>query len=248
MWDVRQYERFRDERSQPFLDLLARVPDGAFSTIADLGCGTGDLTRILCDRWPAAHVVGVDSSDEMLAAAAARAITGRLDFAKGDVGTWRGGPFDLVFSNATFQWVPDHDRLLPHVRSMLAPGGVIAVQMPGNFDAPSHTILKELAAPQLRDWRPAPVQTPEWYVQRLWTLGLDVDAWETTYLHILHGENAVLEWVKGTALRPVLAQLNPADREPFIEAYAARLREAYPATPRGTLFPFRRLFFVARAR
>ncbi len=248
MWDVQQYEKFRDERSQPFLDLLARVPDGAYTTIVDLGCGTGELTRILCDRWSKSRVTGVDSSDEMLAAAATRSMTGRLDFVKGNVGAWSGGPFDLVISNATLQWVPDHDRLLPHLRSMIAPGGVIAVQMPGNFDAPSHTILKELSAPRLREWRAAPVQTLAWYVERLWSLGLDADAWETTYLHVLHGEDAVLEWVKGTALRPVLAQLNPADHKPLMEAYAARLREAYPATPRGTLFPFRRLFFVARAR
>jgi trans-aconitate 2-methyltransferase len=253
MWDAGQYEKFRDERSRPFFDLLARIPDAPYRTIADLGCGTGDLTQGLLGHWPAATVRGVDSSDEMLKEAMKHTETGRLTFEKGDALSWRPErPLDLVVSNATFQWIPDRARLLAHVASTMSPQGVLAVQVPANGESPSHTILEEIAsrapwADSLRSRLRHDVLTPlrEW-VRLLWGLGLAVDAWETVYHHVLAGEDPVLEWMKGTALRPVIALLDPERCAAFLEEYRARLREAYPAASQGTAFPFRRLFFVAR--
>lgn len=251
-WDVRQYERYRDERSRPFFDLLARVPLKSARSIVDLGCGSGELTRALLDRWPDATVTGVDTSDEMLAAAAPRAIAGRLEFVRADVATWSPPrPVDLLLSNAALQWVPDHDRLVPRLVAMLAPGGALAVQMPANFAAPSHTLLTEIAgagpwAARFREtWRAAPAQPLQSYISRLQGLGCSVDAWETVYHHVLQGPDAVLEWMKGTGARPALALLEEADRPAFLAMYAKRLRDVYPETPQGTILPFRRIFFVA---
>jgi len=255
MWQVAQYERYRDERARPFFDLVGRIPDHAelvVREVADLGCGAGDLTRTLLERFPDAHVVGVDSSAEMLSAAAERAVPGRLEWLQADVGEWISPvPLDVVVSNATLHWVSDHERLLPHLAGLLAPGGTLAVQMPDNSGAPSHTLLVETAASgpwagALRAWRPNRVQPLHFYVERLWQLGFEVDAWETTYFHILTGENAVLEWVKGTTLRPILALLDEAMRAAFLAAYGERVNAVYPATEHGTLLPFRRVFFVAR--
>ena len=248
-WNVSQYERFRCERARPFLDLLARVGDRPVARAVDLGCGTRELTTLLIERWPAAHVVGVDSSEAMLAAARPRAIARRLDFIAGDVSTWHADTRpELIFSNAVLQWVPDHDALLPRLAGSLAPGGVLAVEMPANFDAPSHRILDEVLGNRglehLR--RKVPVRPLGWYAETLLALGLDVDAWETTYVHVLRGEDPVLEWVKGTALTPILDRLDGDARAAFLADYGARLHVAYPPTPSGvTLLPFRRLFFVA---
>jgi len=239
-WNPGQYGKFADERSRPFFDLLGRV-EGEFASIADLGCGTGELTEALAVRWPGARVIGVDDSREMLA----KAPRGRVEFVEADLATWRPpGPLGLVFSNAAIQWVPDHEQLLAHWVGMLGPGGVLAVQQPGNFDAPSHVILRELLAERKLEPRASPVLPLAWYVERLQALGCAVDAWETTYVHVLAGEDPVLEWVKGTALTPYLSRVGPD----FVEEYRRRLGEAYPPGPKGTLFPFRRLFFVARLR
>ncbi len=255
MWDADQYERFRGERSRPFFDLLARIPDRSYKTIVDLGCGTGDLTGVLADQWPGSRVIGVDLSDEMLAAARERAEAGRVEFQKGDLSGWRPeAPVELIVSNAAIQWVQDHEALLRHLTSCLAPKGVLAVQMPANFESPSHALLKKLSAS--RRWaaklkktiRHDIVQTLDWYVQQAWALTLDIDAWDTVYQHVLPGKDAVLEWTKGTALRPVLKALQVKEVEEFLSAYAAKLRKAYPETPSGTQFPFRRRFFVARKR
>jgi trans-aconitate 2-methyltransferase len=197
-------------------------------------------------------VLGIDSSPEMLAAAAERAIPGRLEFAPGDVRDWAPAePLDLIISNATLHWVPEHETLLPRLASYLAPRGAIAVQMPANFDAATHVLINETLAEDprwqaLKDWRPAAVHPLSWYVEKLWACGLIVDGWETVYLHVLHGDDPVLEWVKGSALRPVLARLPEADRPAFTAAYAAKLRSAYPRTEHGTVLPFRRVFFVGR--
>jgi trans-aconitate 2-methyltransferase len=244
MWDAGEYEKFRGERTRPFFDLLSRIPDRSYKTIVDLGCGTGDLTAVLADHWPEARVIGVDRSDEMLAAA--HADPGRLDFVKDDIATWRSAqPVDLIVSNAAFHWVADHEALLARVTSFLSPKGVLAVQVPANFDSASHVLLKELAAGkvELRHDLVLPIGK---YVDIVHHLGLHVDAWETVYQHVLPGPDAVLEWVKGTALRPVLKALAGAEREEFLASYAAKLRAAYPETPFGTVFPFRRLFFVVR--
>ena len=253
-WDVAQYEAFRDERARPFFDLLARVPGDGVRLVVDLGCGTGELTRHLSDRWPEARVIGVDNSADMLAAAASRAIDGRLAFVRGDLAAYTPeAPPGLILSNAAFHWVDDHGPLLDRLAAALAPGGHLAVQMPANFDAASHMLLAETAAEG--PWaarlagsgalRHHAVHPLSFYADRLLAAGLNVDAWETVYLHLLRGDDAVLAWVRGTALRPVLALLEPGEAAAFNADYAARLRTAYPRGEHGTFFPFRRIFFVA---
>jgi trans-aconitate 2-methyltransferase len=248
MWDAGQYEKFRAERTRPFFDLLSRIPDRSYKSIVDLGCGTGDLTAAIADHWPEARVIGVDNSDEMLKAAAEHADPGRLDFVKDDLATWKPAqPVDLIVANAAFHWIPDHDQLLARMAAALGPKGVLAVQMPANFQSPSHLLLQETVAGrvELRHDIVLPTAT---YVEVLHRLGFHADAWETLYQHVLQGKDAVLEWVKGTALRPVLKALQGAERDEFLAAYASKLRAAYPETPSGTLFPFRRVFFVAVKR
>jgi trans-aconitate 2-methyltransferase len=252
-WDVAVYERFAGERARPFLDLVARVPDGPVASVVDLGCGTGELTRLLLDRWPAAFVLGIDNSAAMLAAARPRALAGRLAFEAGDAGRFQPAtPVDRLISNAVLHWVPDHDALIPRLAGAVAPGGVLAVQMPANFDAPSHQLMRAVAADG--PWAPKlarviaaePVRPLGFYVETLCGLGLAVDGWETTYLHQLAGPDPVLGWVRGTALRPVLDALDPDESAAFVARYGAELRAAYPPGRHGTLFPFRRIFFVAR--
>lgn len=251
-WNVQQYERFTHERGRPFHELLARVPpDFTPRAIVDLGCGSGRLTRTLLERWPAAHVLGIDSSEEMLDAAAAGA-SEPLTFARGQIERWHAdATVDLVVSNAALHWIDDHPAVLARWSAALRPGGVLAVQVPANFAAPSHQHLYALA--ESRPWRDrlgrlrrgAVLPLVE-YVRLLRSLGLEVDAWETTYLHALEGERPVLEWMKGTALRPLLAALSPPEQETFLAAYAAALERSYPSSAPGVLFPFRRLFMVAR--
>ncbi|MER7777409.1 trans-aconitate 2-methyltransferase [Streptomyces sp. NPDC096191] len=261
-WDPAQYLRHADHRARPFADLLARVPDlpGDPPRIADLGCGPGNATALLADRWPTARITGYDNSPQMLGRARQYAGPtpggGHLDFAPADARTWTPDePFGLLVSNATLQWVPGHVDRLPDWIERLAPGGTLAFQVPGNFDAPSHRLMRELA--HSRRWRGRlagvlrhddAVLTPEAYLAHLTATGCTADVWETTYVHLLDGEDAVLDWVKGTGLRPVLAALDddPAARETFVEEYRTALRAAYPAGPHGTPFPFRRVFAVAR--
>ncbi|MFG2023136.1 trans-aconitate 2-methyltransferase [Streptomyces sp. NPDC048825] len=259
IWDPSQYLRHADHRARPFVDLLARVPslprDPA--RIADLGCGPGNMTRLLADRWPTAHITGLDSSPQMLARAESLAGPtpggGHLGFAAADAGTWSPAePYDLIVSNATLHWVPDHVARFPAWVDGLAPGGTFAFQVPGNFDAPSHRLMRELAhsarwkdrlAGTLR--HDGAVHEPADYLQALTGLGCEADVWETTYLHLLTGEDPVLDWVKGTSLRPILTELGDG-AEAFVAEYRAALRTAYPAGEQGTVFPFRRLFAVAR--
>ncbi len=286
VWDPHQYSRHAGHRLRPVLDLLARVPtlpDEERPRVADLGCGPGGPSLPLIERWPGAHVTGYDNSPAMLHEARAYSGTtssgGRLDFTHADLTTWRPEPgetFDLLFSNAALHWVlPAAGKgrvhpvtgegeadagLVEFLRrwtAALRPGGVLAFQVPGNFDAPSHTLLWKLRnSPRWRDRlgaepRGGAVLVPAGYLAALTPLGCEVDAWETTYAHLLHGENPVLDWVKGTALRPVLTLLedDPAAREEFVGEYGALLREAYPPLPggesAGTVLPFRRVFAVA---
>jgi trans-aconitate 2-methyltransferase len=254
-WDPVQYRRYADERSRPFFELVGRVGAERPRRVADLGCGDGALTATLAGRWPDAVVEGVDRSPEMIAGAVARAVPGRLRFALGDVRDWRPEPpADVVVSNATLQWVPEHADLVDRWAGALPSGGWLAFQVPGNDRAPGHAILDELrSAPR---WRgrlaaaaPGPrVLEPGEYLARLEDRGCAVDAWETTYQHVLPGADAVLEWVRGSALRPVVTSLDDAQREEFLGVYAARLREAYPARGFGTVMPFRRIFVVAQRR
>ncbi|MFI0451338.1 trans-aconitate 2-methyltransferase [Actinomadura sp. 6N118] len=250
IWDPAQYGVFGDERARPFAELLARVDLAAPGHIVDLGCGSGELTASLLRRWPDAKIEALDSSPEMIAAA--QGIPGKLTFSVGDVATWRPErPVDLIISNAVLQWVPTHKDLLPRWIEALAPGGRLAFQVPGNFDAPSHALLREICtSPRWRAklgdaLRRHPVLDPSGYLDLLSRHGCTVDAWETTYAQLLQGDDPVLEWVKGTALRPILTRLDPAETAEFLAEYGARLREAYPLAPYGTVFPFRRIFVVA---
>jgi trans-aconitate 2-methyltransferase len=253
MWNPDQYQRYADERSRPFFDLMGRVRATNPRAIADLGGGPGNLTTGLLERWPEAHVWGVDSSSEMLQAAQPLEQSGRLEFVQADLREWNAPePLDVLVSNAALQWVPDHQRLIPHLAGLVAPGGWLAVQMPGNFDAPLHTILREVCTSTRWTKKlshlnntPRTWETLSWYAETLIELGFNVDAWETNYLHVLHGQNPVLEWIKGTALRPILAVLGAQAQAEVLTDYGSRVLEAYPVTPHGTILPFRRVFFVA---
>lgn len=250
-WDPAVYTRFSGERSRPFVDLLGRVRAQSPREVVDMGCGEGTMTAGLADRWPGAHVTGVDSSPEMLAKAVP--VPGRLDFATGDVQEWQPpGRVDVVVSNAVLHWLPGHETLLDRWARWLTPGGWLAVQVPGNFRAPTHALLADLCrsprwADRLADSGPRPdaVLEPAGYLDVLTAAGLAPDVWETTYLHVLRGEDPVLTWVRSTVLRPVLARLADDDAEAFTAEYAAALRTAYPPRPDGTtVLPFRRIFAV----
>ncbi len=250
-WDPDRYRAFADERARPFLDLVARIGAEAPGLVVDLGCGTGELTAHLARRWPGAEVVGVDSSPEMVAAADPH---GRVRVVEGDLREWRADrPVDVLVSNAALQWVPGHLDLLPRWVGRLAPGGWLAVQVPGNFAEPSHTLRHELAAdpryaPYLRGVASPDAFGPRTYLELLLGLGCAVDAWETTYLHVLYGEDPVFTWATGTGARPTLQALPEPLRSDFAEELRVRLSDAYPAGPHGTVLPFRRVFVVAHKR
>ncbi|MFN8525467.1 MAG: methyltransferase domain-containing protein [Chloroflexota bacterium] len=256
-WDPNLYLRFADHRARPALELLARTPVEAPRVVYDLGCGTGEMARSMADRWPDATVHGLDSSPDMLAKSAAT--PSRVQWVQADIRAWRPSePIDLLYSNATLQWVAGHRELFPRLFSFVAPGGCLAVQMPLSWDAPSHRLMRQT----LQDGGPggSSLGTPELYqgVARKWVddatdyydllagSAATMDIWHTEYLQVLQGQDAVLEWVKGTGLRPILDGLDDAQRAVYLETYARRLRETYPQRADGhTLYPFRRLFIVA---
>ncbi|MFC9291663.1 trans-aconitate 2-methyltransferase [Streptomyces sp. NPDC057052] len=256
-WDPAQYLRHAGHRARPFADLLARVPDppGTPPRIADLGCGPGNVTTRLTDRWPTARVTGYDNSARMLAEARAHA-DAHLDFVHADLTTWTPTEtYDLIVSNAALHWVPGHLDAFPAWLAGLAPGGTFAFQVPHNTDAPLHALMRDLAGtprwksrlgavPRPRD----SVHAPGVYLDHLARLGCETDVWTTTYHHVLTGEDPVLDWARGTGLRPVLTALadDPEARDAFVTDYRDLLREAYPPRPYGTVLPFRRLFAVAR--
>jgi len=253
-WDPATYVKFGDYRDRPFFDLTQRIHAESPRLVVDLGCGPGNLTATLAARWPEAQVVGVDSSQAMLDRAAVHAERfPNLRFERGDIASWMPDDADVVVSNAALQWVPGHERLLPSWLDAMAEGSWFAFQVPGNFGAPSHVLMRELAdspawavklAGVLRH-RDA-VLEPADYLTIALDAGWQADAWETSYQQLLQGPDPVLEWVRGTGLRPVLSALDASDAEAFERDYAVMLNEAYPATPHGTVFPFRRLFTVAR--
>ncbi|MFB4270334.1 trans-aconitate 2-methyltransferase [Nonomuraea sp. GTA35] len=251
IWDPVTYAVYADERSRPFIELISRVGAVEPDYVVDAGCGSGELTVELISRWPNATVEGFDSSPAMITKA--RKLGSPVRFAVADVAMWRPDrPMDVIVSNAVLQWVPAHRDVLEHWVEELAPGGWLAFQVPGNFDAPSHVAIRELCSS--RAWsdrlgdlaRGMPVGEPLEYVDLLNQGGSQVDAWETTYVHVLHGENPVLEWVSGTALRPVFDRLDPDEQRRFKQDLAKPLAEAYPARSYGTPFPFRRIFVVAQ--
>lgn len=253
-WNPAVYQRFADERSRPFVELTARIRNESPSTVVDLGCGTGVQTATLAERWPDAHITGIDSSPDMVAGRPAD-LPGNVTVVQGDIAQFDATGVDVVVSNAALQWVPEHRTSIRTWAEQLPVGGTLAWQVPGNFDAPSHVLMRELAASP--EWAPIltgvlrggdSTDTAEQYASALLATGLTVDAWETTYMHVLQGDDPVLNWVRGTGLRPVLDVLDDEQRSRFERQYASTLREAYPSTPAGTVFPFRRIFVVGQRR
>ncbi|ELT44719.1 trans-aconitate 2-methyltransferase [Arthrobacter nitrophenolicus] len=254
-WDPAIYGQFGDYRNRPFFDLTGRIMADRPERVVDLGCGPGNLTATLAGRWPEAEVVGVDSSAEMLdKAGTVAARLPRLRFERIDIAGWMpSAETDVVVSNAALQWVPGHQDLMREWLAALRPGAWFGMQVPGNFGAPSHTLLRDLAASAR--WAPEldgvlrggeSVGEPADYLNILLDAGCTADAWETTYQQVLPGDDPVLEWVRGTALRPALAVLSLDGGREFEAEYAAALRTAYPPGRHGTVFPFRRIFAVGR--
>jgi trans-aconitate 2-methyltransferase len=252
IWDPAQYLRFAGERLRPALDLLAQVPLDAPARAVDLGCGPGNVTAILRQRFPQADIVGIDGSAEMLAKA--RATVPDCRFEQDDFFHWQpGDPLDLIYSNAALHWVDRHPTLFPRLLSFLAPGGVLAVQMPAMHDQPLHLVAREIAA--TREWAEAlrdavPVRgilpaADYWDLLRPRVASLEV--WQTTYLHALSGEDAVMEWASGSSLRAYLDLLPEERKRAFRQDYAEAVRRHYPRRPDGTtILPFHRVFMVGR--
>lgn len=251
-WDPAQYLRFADHRTRPAMELLARIPCESPRHVVDLGCGAGNVTRRLSERWPAAEVVGLDRSAAMLEKA--RAEPSRIRWIEGDLATWRPefAP-DVIYANASLHWVEPHDALLVRLVEDLAPGGCLAVQMPRSHGQPSHELMRavlagnDLGTPELRALMDrCPVASALHYHARLAPNARTLDVWETEYVHELEGDDPILDWVQGTGLRPILEGLDDRERAVFLADYAERLRTAYPRAANGrTPFPFKRLFVVA---
>ena len=264
IWNPQQYEKFSDHRRRPFADLTSRVDASAPGVVVDLGCGPGKLTFGLASRWPEARIIGVDSSHEMLGQARRNDREQRVEWVHCDVDSWdpgqAGAPIDVIVTNALLQWVPSHRQLIPGWISALAPGGWFAMQVPGNFDAPSHTLLRDVAASSPRAGEllarlrgAESVSEPATYAALLAGLDCEVDVWETTYQQILDPggdqREPVLEWTRGTALLPVLDVLKgEGERADFLAAYGDALLRAYPRQSFGTIFAFRRIFAVAHKK
>ncbi|HEY3638717.1 MAG TPA: methyltransferase domain-containing protein [Rhizomicrobium sp.] len=253
-WDPKTYLAFGGERTRAAAELVARIPAESPKRVADLGCGPGNSTALLAARWPDAEIDGIDNSAAMLATARESGVPAR--WFEADVAGWRPDrSYDVIYSNATFQWVSNHETLLPRLVSYLAPGGVFAFQVPRNFNMPSHTIARELAKDprwsdklaRVRDWWT--VREPDAYYALLEPLTAKIDIWETNYLQALEGPDAVYRWVLGTGLRPFVDALEGEECEAFAAEYRARAANAYPQRESGvTLFPFLRLFCVAIKR
>ena len=251
-WSPAQYLAFEDDRTRPVRDLVAAIPGGDARMVVDLGCGPGNSTEVLAARFPGAGISGLDSSAEMIAAAKQRLPS--LHFAVADIAAWDApGPFDVLLANAVLQWVPDHAALLPRLLGRLAPGGSLAVQMPDNLNEPAHRLMRQVAAegPWAAKLAAAAgartgMGSADWYYGVLRPGCSRVDVWRTTYFHTLAGgADAVVEWFKGSGLRPFLAPLDDGERAGFLRRYRDAVAAAYPALPDGAvLLPFPRLFMV----
>lgn len=251
-WSAAQYVKFEEERTRPARDLLAQVPALPAGTAFDLGCGPGNSTELIRARFPDNHLVGIDNDDDMLAAARKRLPD--LSFERADLAAWAPpAGAALFFANAVFQWLPKHIDLLERLVAALAPGGTLAVQMPDNLDEPSHALMQETAEERAfveiftgRTMPRLPLPAPKAYVERLAAKAARIEVWHTVYYHQLANANAVVEWVKGTGLRPYLDALPAARRAAYLAAYAEKIRKAYPAMANGrVLLRFPRLFIVA---
>lgn len=250
-WNPSVYLTYADERTRPAADLLARVPSENPARVADLGCGPGNSTDLLVKRWPQGHVEGIDSSPQMIEAAKKSGVA--ASFTLADLASWQpDAPCDVIFSNATYQWLPDHRALLPRLMGFVTKGGVFAFQVPNNQYSPSHTLMRDVAAQgpwaeKLANVRGIFVEKVQTYFDILAPHAASLDIWTSEYLHVLEGEDAVFTWVSGTGLRPFLDALNADERAVFTREYKARLNVACPRRADGkTLFPFSRLFAVAR--
>lgn len=251
-WDPAQYEKFKKERARPFFDLLAQLDDISPRTIVDLGCGTGELTAELAKKWPQATVVGVDNSPEMLEKSKAYA-SERLRFELNEMSQWSPKSLvDVVLSNSAFHWLKPHEEQIQRVAGFVARGGTLAFQAPNQYREASHTIIQDVRnAPEWKSLIGSATSDgylaePNWYLHTLREMGFTPRVWETIYYQVLEGDNAALEWVKGTALRGVLAKLDLEQQKRFLEQCAEKFSAAYPKTNGGTLFPYRRMFVVAK--
>ena len=250
-WSAAQYVKFEEERTRPVWDLVSRVPLAVARRAADIGCGPGNSTDVLRGRFPNADIVGIDSSADMIAAARKRLPD--IAFEVADIEAWTDSGFDVILANAVIQWIPDHESLLPALIAKLAPGGALAVQTPDNLDEPSHRLMRDVAADgpwagKLADAAKARAarRGADWCYRLLRRHAPRVDIWRTTYFHPLQGAHAIVEWVKGTGLRPFIDPLDAEEREAYLGRYEAAIAEAYPAEADGVvLLPFPRLFFVA---
>jgi trans-aconitate 2-methyltransferase len=254
-WSASQYTAFEEERTRPVRDLLAGAPALDARTAVDLGCGPGNSTQVLAGRFPSARIAGIDSSQDMIVAARKRLPA--VDFEVAEIGAWikasAGQLFDVVLANAVLHWVPDHTALFPALYSRLAAGGILAVQMPDNLGEPAHLLMREIAAdgPWSRKLAAGgeprvALQSVSWYYQLLRSGCARVDVWRTTYYHALAGEQAIVEWFKGSGLRPFLDPLDTAERSAYLARYSEAVKGAYPPLPDGSvLLPFPRLFMVA---
>ncbi len=252
VWNPAQYLSFSDYRLRPALDLISQISAASPQTIYDLGCGAGNVTRILQQRWAGTKLFGIDSSADMLTVA--RNKSEGIEFLQEDLLGWSPAESaDILFSNAALHWVDDHEALFPRLISWLKPQGILAIQMPRNHNAPSHTLIAESAA--AGPWRaklfplpvPKPVRAPDYYYSLLAPLLGGLQIWETEYLQVLDGENPVVEWTKGTTLIPILNRLDESERKAFIDDYTSRIKQAYPQQANGrTLFPFRRIFMIGK--
>jgi trans-aconitate 2-methyltransferase len=252
-WSAKQYVAFEDERTRPVRDLLSAIPPRSASKVVDLGCGPGNSTEVLSARFPDAQASGIDSSEDMVAAARKR--LPHIHFEVADVTSWQpDGRVDVILANALFQWVPDHASLFPRLIDTLSSGGALAIQMPDNLEEPAHRLMRETALEG--PWRSKLASAAEsrtsldganGYYELLLPIATRVDIWRTTYYHVLPGgAPAVVEWFKGTGLRPFVQPLNEAERAAYLERYTAAVATAYPAQSDGSvLLPFPRLFMVA---
>jgi trans-aconitate 2-methyltransferase len=255
-WSAKQYVAFEDERTRPVRDLLAALPETQARSAVDLGCGPGNSTELLAQRYPRAAISAIDSSADMIEAARRR--LPQVRFETVGIEAWSAsGPFDVILANAVLQWLPDHAALLPALARRLASGGALAIQMPNNLDGPAHRLMREIAAdgPWAGKLSAAaaartPLASPEWYYALLRSSCGSADVWQTTYYHALSGgAGAIVEWFKGSGLRPFLEPLDEAEREAYIGRYQAALARVYPPLADGSvLLPFPRLFMIGIRR